>query len=160
MIDIYLTIHGSGTLTQLIFFCRFPKILKAINVTRLCYLISLYMLFFYKQLFFSTQPYFKMLLRCCLINVTVIKLRHILCLGYLCPCRRLGLFMSCLCNLFFIFSLIFNVINHTTSSKQTHYFWITTWVKKVNSFQKVKVQTQGVTWLLLKFLPISACRCL
>ena len=138
MIDIYLTIHGSGTLTQLIFFCRFPKILKAINVTRLCFLNCRRHAFFYKQLFFSTHLYFKMLLRCCLINVTVIKLRHILYLGYLCPCRGLGIFMSYLCNLFFIFSLIFNVINHITSSKQTHYFWIITWMKKVKQSRAAK----------------------
>ena len=131
------------------------KILKAINIKKdYAFLIAVFPLFlFYKQLFFSTQPQccltfswieLKMLLRCCLTHVTVIKLRQILYLGYLCSCRGLGLFMSYLCNLFFIFSLIFNVINHITSLKQTHYFWTITWMKKVNNFQKVEVQPRGV----------------
>ena len=40
----------------------------------------------------------------------------------LCLCLDLGLFMSYLCDLFFIFSLIFIVINHITSFKQTYFF--------------------------------------
>ena len=35
----------------------------------------------------------------------------------------LGLFVSYLCDQFFIFSLIFIAINHTTSLKQTHLFF-------------------------------------
>ena len=62
-----------------------------------------------------------MSLRCCLIHITIIVLRHILYLVHLSPC--LGLFMSYLCDLFFIFSLIFIVINHITSIKQTHLFF-------------------------------------
>ena len=53
-----------------------------------------------------------MLLRYCLVHITVITLRHILNLIYLGPC--LGL-----CYLFFIVSLIFIAINHITSLKQT-----------------------------------------
>ena len=63
-----------------------------------------------------------MLLRCCLININIIILRLILHLEYLWPCPGLGLFMSYLYNLFFIFSLIFIVINHITSFKQTYLF--------------------------------------
>ena len=45
--------------------------------------------------------------------------RHILNLIYLCPCLGLGQFLLYLCDLFFIFSPIFIVINHITPlSKQ------------------------------------------
>ena len=37
---------------------------------------------------------------------------------------RPSLFNLCLCDLFFIFSLIFIVINHTTSLKQTHLLFV------------------------------------
>ena len=82
---------------------------------------------FYRQPFFSTQPQccltfswieLQMLLRCCL---TIIILRHILYILYLCPCLGLDLLMSYLCDLSFIFSLVFIVIyftNHITSLKQ------------------------------------------
>ena len=53
-----------------------------------------------------------MLLRCCLTHLTVIMLRHILYLVDLSLCLGLGLFMSYLCQLCFIFSLIFIVIDH------------------------------------------------
>ena len=62
---------------------------------------------FYKQRFFSAQPQSiaklfmnQMLLRCCLIYISIIILRHFLYLLYLCPCLELGLFMSYLCDLF------------------------------------------------------------
>ena len=38
--------------------------------------------------------------------------------------RIVGLFIPYLCDLFFIFSLIFTVINHITSLKQTHLFLV------------------------------------
>ena len=60
-----------------------------------------------------------MLLKCCVIHITIIIVRHILYLVYLCPCLGLGLSMSYLCDIFFIFSLIFIVVNHKTSLKQT-----------------------------------------
>ena len=47
------------------------------------------------------------------------------CLVYLGPCLSLGLFMSYLCDLFFIFSLTFLTINYVTSLKQTHLFFAT-----------------------------------
>ena len=67
-----------------------------------------------------------MLLRCCLIHITIMILRHILYLVYLCPCRGLGLFMLRLCDLcdIFIFSFIFIVTDRITSLKQTHLFRI------------------------------------
>ena len=58
---------------------------------------------FYKQHFFSAQPQccltfswieLQMLLRCCLVHIAVIMLRHILYLVYLSPCPDLGLFTS------------------------------------------------------------------
>ena len=65
-----------------------------------------------------------MLFRSYLIHITIIILRHILYLAYLCLCLGLGLFMSYLCDLFFIFSIAFIVINHITSSKQTYLFFV------------------------------------
>ena len=96
-----------------------------------------------------------MLLRCCLIYITIFILRHILYLVYLCPCLGLGLFMSYLCDLFFVFSLIFMVINHIPLFKQTYllfahfqnisyYFWM---MKKASYFQIAKVQPR----VLLRF---------
>ena len=66
----------------------------------------------------------QMLLRCCLIHTTIIMLSHILYLVYLYLCLDLGLFMSYLCDLFYIFSLVFIVINHVTSFKQTYLFFV------------------------------------
>ena len=48
-----------------------------------------------------------MLLRCCLIHISIIILKHFLYLLYLCPCLDVGLFMSYLCNFFFSFSSSF-----------------------------------------------------
>ena len=48
-------------------------------------------------------------------SITMIILRHISYLVYLSPCLGLGLFMSYLCDVFFIFSLIFVIINHGDS---------------------------------------------
>ena len=60
-----------------------------------------------------------MLLKCSLISIII--LRKILYLVYLCPCLGLDLFMSYLCDQFFTFSLIFILINHITSFKQRHF---------------------------------------
>ena len=80
--------------------------------------------------------------------------RHILYLVYVCLCLGLGLFVLYLYDLFFISSLIFIVINHINSFKQTYLFfvhfleylllsWMITWMKKMNNFQIAKVQPQG-----------------
>ena len=63
-----------------------------------------------------------MLLRSSLRDVTIIILRPILHLVYLCPYLGLDLFMSYLCILFLFFSLIVIFINHITSYKQVHLF--------------------------------------
>ena len=65
-----------------------------------------------------------MLLRCSLINITIILLRQISYLVYLSPSLGLGLFILYLCDLFFIFSLIFIVINDITSFKQTYLLFV------------------------------------
>ena len=94
---------------------------------------NLYAFFSIKNAFFSTQSQcsltcswteHQMLLRCYLIHINIIILRQILYSAYLCPCLDLGLFMLYLCDLFFILSLIFIVINHITSLKQTHLFFV------------------------------------
>ena len=86
-----------------------------------------------EQRVFPTQPQcclnfswieLHMLLRCCLIYITIIIQRHILYLVYLCPFLGLGLFMLYLYDLFFIFSLIFIAINHKTSFKQMYLFFV------------------------------------
>ena len=127
----------------------------------------LYTHFLMSNAFFSTQPQccqcclnfswieLQMLLKCCLIYTTVVILRTEtnFYLVSMCPCLGLGLFLSFLCDLFFIFSLIF--IDYITSLKQTYLFfvhflekitifWIITWVKKANNFQIVKILLQGV----------------
>ena len=56
-------------------------------------------------------------------------LRYILYLAYLCSCLGLGLFMSYLCDLFFIISLIFIIMNHITSLKQTHLIFFCKFLK-------------------------------
>ena len=115
--------------------------------------------FFYKQRVFSLQSQccstfswieLKILLRFCLIHVTITMLRHILYLVYLCPCLGLSLFNFYPNDLFFILSLIFIVIYHITSLNRrncflyifqniSYYFWMITWMKKANNFQIPKV---------------------
>ena len=75
---------------------------------------------FLSNVFFKLFSWIKlqMLLRCCLIHVTFIIVRHFLYLLYFCSCLDLGLFMSHLCHLFFIF--IFIMIDHIISRMQTH----------------------------------------
>ena len=101
-----------------------------------------------------------MLLKCCSIHKTIIIPRHILHLVHLCPCSGLGIFMSYLCDLFFIFSLIFIVINHITSFKQTYLFFapfleyfllffIISWIKKANNFQIAIVRPQLLSFCLI-----------
>ena len=64
-----------------------------------------------------------MLLRSCLIDVSIIILRYFLYLLSVCPCLGLGLFVSYLCDLFFIFIFIFIMINSIISWVQTGLFF-------------------------------------
>ena len=94
---------------------------------------------FYKQRFFQCffQPHccltfswtkLQILLRCCLNTyLTIILLRHIFYLVDLYPCLGLGLFMSYLCDLFFIFRLIFIGINPLSAN-------ITKWSNTLKQF--------------------------
>ena len=84
---------------------------------------------FYKQRFLSTQPQccltfswieLQILLRCCLIHIIIIILRHLLYWLCLCPSLDLALFMSYLCDLFFFFVFIFIMMNCIISWIQTH----------------------------------------
>ena len=88
--------------------------------------------FFYKQRFFSTQPQYclafswtelQMLLRCCLIHISIIILRRFIYLLYLCPCLHLGLFMPYLRESIFIFVFILIMINCIISWMQTCLFF-------------------------------------
>ena len=87
--------------------------------------------FFYNQCFFSTQLQccltfneflmkLQVLLRCCLIHKSIIILTHFLYLLHLCACLELSLFMSYLCDLFFIFIFIFTMINGVISQIQAY----------------------------------------
>ena len=131
-------IHMSLVCTRMSFVCHSHVIVCHSYVTRLWFnhephipaLVISFLLhaFFYKQRFFSTQPQccltsswieLQMLLRCCLIHITIIIPRKILYLVSLCLCLGQGLFMSYLCHLFFIFSLIFIVINRPRLNRRT-----------------------------------------
>ena len=52
-----------------------------------------------------------MLLRCCLIHISIITLRCFIYLLYLCPCLHLSLFMPYLRESVFIFVFIFIMVN-------------------------------------------------
>ena len=123
-----------------------------------------------KATLFSTHPHccltlpwieLQMLLRCYLIHKRIIILRHFLL--YLCLSLDLGLFMSYLCDLFFLFIMINRIISLIQThlffclffQNMSYYFWMITWMKNVNNFQIGKVQPQDVAWPLVYFLPIS-----
>ena len=74
---------------------------------------------------YRTFPWVQLqtLRRGCLLQITIFILRHTSYLVHLHPCLGLVLFMLRLCDPFFIFSLIFITINHTTSLKQTNLFF-------------------------------------
>ena len=113
--------------------------------------------FFFEQSFFSTQPQccltflwneIQMLLRCSLIHISIIIVRHFLYLLYFCPCLDLSLIMWYLCHLFFILIFIFIMIDRIISWMQTHLifclFSIILWWRMWIIFQFAKVQPQSV----------------
>ena len=63
-----------------------------------------------------------MLLGCYLIHRTIITLRHTLYLVYLGSYLDLSLFMLHLCDLFFMFSIIFIAVNSIRPLNQTNLF--------------------------------------
>ena len=97
-----------------------------------------------------------MLLRCCLIQITIIILRHILNLVYLCTCLNLGIFMSYLCNLFFIFNLIFIIINHITSFKQTYLVFVHVFLEYLLIFLNYNVGEES-KWFSNSKSSVSGC---
>ena len=101
----------------------FEKISNALRQKSSYQIIRNTRFFFIRYAFFPTQSQccltcswieLQMLLRCCLIHVSSIILKHFLHLLYL----GLGLFMSYLCDVFFIF--IFIMVNRVISWIQTH----------------------------------------
>ena len=119
------------TLAQM-FFCEFYEIFANIflqNISRRLLLyfskifdcfwkIFLHVFFFISNVFFNSASVLlnfswfelQILLSSCLIDIDIFILRYILHLVYLCMCLGLRLFMLYVCDLFFIFSLIFNLI--------------------------------------------------
>ena len=116
---------------------------------------------FCKQRFFSAQPQccltfsrneLQMLIRCCLIDKNIIILIDFLYLLYLCSRPDLGLFMRCLCDLFFIFIFISIMISRMNTDSlvlllifenMPYYFCMRRWMKNVIDFPLAEVQSQG-----------------
>ena len=110
---------------------------------------------------FSTQPQccltfsrieLQMFLKCCLTHNHHYIETHFA-FSIFMPMRLiLGLFMLYLYDVFVFFSLIFSIINHIISLKQTHlllinclgYFWMIKWMKKANNFNLANVQPHSV----------------
>ena len=77
-------------------------------------------------------------------------------LVYSCSClRRLGLFISYLCDLFFFFSLIFIAINHVTSLKQKHLLFVY-FLEYLVLFLDDNVDEETNKFETAKFRPLSA----
>ena len=84
-----------------------------------CFFFELSLRLSVAQLFSRIEV--QMLLRCCLIHISIIIVRHILYLLYFCPCLDQGyLFMSYLYHRFFIFIFIFIMIDRIITWMQTH----------------------------------------
>ena len=115
--------------------------------------------FFKSNIFFNSTVFLTfswielhMLLRCCLIHLSITILRDFLYLLYLYLFIDLSLYMSYLWALFFILIFIFIMINRMNTDilvlllifqNLSCYFWMITSMKKVNNFQIAKVQSQG-----------------
>ena len=115
--------------------------------------------FFKSKIFFNSTVFLtfswielQMLLRCCLIHLSITILRDFLYLLYLYLFVELSLYMSYLWALFFILIFIFIMINRMNTDilvlllifqNLSCYFWMITSMKKVNNFQIAKVQSQG-----------------
>ena len=119
-----------------------------------------YTLFFIWNTLFSTMPHccltfswigLQVLLRCCLIHISIITLKHFLYLLYLCPCLDLCLFMSNLCDVFFIFIFIFIMTNIMNTSilvsllifQNMSYFLVHNVDKKCKQFSNSKSSASG-----------------
>ena len=104
---------------KLNFKCCFPSLLLPSRQLQLCVFIVNFEHISHLVLVFLSEHVIAGWVRCCLIHIeiTIITLIHNLCLVYLCPCLGLGQFMPYLCDIFFIFSLIFIVIICISSLK-------------------------------------------
>ena len=111
---------------KLNFKCCFPSLLLPRRQLQLCVFIVNFEHISHLVLVFLSEHVIAGWVRCCLIHIeiTIIILVHNLCLVYLCPCLGLGQFMPYLCDIFFIFSLIFIVIIYISSLKQTQLFFV------------------------------------
>ena len=110
-----------------------------------------------------------MLLRYCLIYISIIILRHFLYLLYLCPSLDQGLFISYLCYLFFIFIFIFIMVNRMNADtlvlllifqNMSYYFYMITWMRNMNYFQQLKFSLRALLSICLffcHFQPRVAC---
>ena len=121
---------------------------------------------------FSTQPQccltfswieLQMLLRWRLIQISIIILRHFLHhLLYLSQCLDLGLFMSYLCDLYFMLIVIFIIINRMNTDalvlllifqKISFYFWMITCMKNAYNVQIGKSSTSRCCLASAWFFP-------
>ena len=124
--------------------------------------------FFYKHCFFSTQPPYcltfswielQMLLRCCLIHISIIRQRRTLYLLHFYPSLDLRPFISYLRDLFFIFIFVFMLINRIISWIHTLFTFrlirpiIFTWRMWITSQQKFSLRV--FLRICIEFLPIS-----
>ena len=110
-----------------------------------------------------------MLLRYCLIYISIIILRHFLYLLYLCPSLDQGLLISYLCYLFFIFIFIFIMVNRMNADtlvlllifqNVSYYFYMITWMRNMNYFQLLKFSLRALLSICLffcHFQPRVAC---
>ena len=64
-----------------------------------------------------------MFLRCCLIHMTIIILRHFICSIFMSMCRPRSAYTESLCSVFH-FQPHFHRMNHITSWKQTRLFFV------------------------------------
>ena len=78
--------------------------------------------FYISNAFVNSASVLHELIRWSLIHITVILLWYIFYLVYLCSCVVLGLFLSYLCDLFFIFCLFLMTSSNIILLKQTHLF--------------------------------------
>ena len=120
----------------------------------------------------------QMLLRCCLIHVSIVIMRHFLYLLYLCPCLSMSrprsfpiAFMWSIFHfhLHFHYNLSYNLMNTDALvlllvlftlllifQYMSYYSWMITRMKNAKNLQISQVQPQNVASHFLYFLPISA----
>ena len=86
-----------------------------------------------------------MLLKCCLIHITIILLRHILYFVFLSMSRLMPVYVV-YCDLLFIFNIIFIAITHITLLKETHLFFFVHFLEYLLSFLDDKKDQESKTF--------------